>query len=259
MLSIETVPTSGTRRPSTRTVGVVGQPAPHAVAVADRDRAEPGLALGDEAASVARALPRQRALDLGDVAGELERRLEAVVGRVAVERVHAVDGDPAADHVESGVRTAQRRGRVRRVDGSAGMTRDPLGEQGQLLVDERLVARRTWRNGSSAPRAGRRRRRPRATPRPGRGCRAGPCRCRASRARAGRRGSAATNSSRQATTSARAEIATESSSGESAPITSSGPSMPAARRVAASPAVATASDAAPPRSAARAAGTAPCP
>ena len=46
---------------------------------------------------------------------------------------------------------------------------------------------------------------------------------------------------------------------DSAPITSSGPSMPAARSSAASPAVATASHVAPPRCAARAAGTAPWP
>ena len=54
-----------------------------------------------------------------------------------------------------------------------------------------------------------------------------------------------------------AATATSSSSADSAPMTSTGPSRPAARRPAASPAVATASQLAPPASAARAAGTAP--
>ena len=71
--------------------------------------------------------------------------------------------------------------------------------------------------------------------------------------------SRATNDSRQATTSARAASATSSSSGDSAPITSTGPSMPASRSPRASSAVATASQLAPPASAARAAGTIPCP
>ena len=125
--------------PVDQDLGVVGQPAPVAVAVADRDRAEPGRLRGDEAAPVARALARLAALDLGDVARELERRLEAVGGRVALKGVHPVDGDPAAHHVEARVGPAQRGRRVGGVDERAGMSCDPRPERRELGVDERLV------------------------------------------------------------------------------------------------------------------------
>ena len=161
-------------------VGVVGEPAPDAVAVADRDGAEPRLALGHEAAAVAGALPRPRALDLGDVADQLERGLEPVVGGVAVERVHAVDGDAAAHHVEAGGRLAQRRGRVGGVHGHAGMAGDPRARSARAAPrGSRRRPRRPWRSASSARRAGRPPPRPPARPRPGRACPAGPSRCRA--------------------------------------------------------------------------------
>ena len=120
-------------------VGVVGQRAAVAVAVADRDRPEPGGALGDEPAAVAGALAGLAALDLGDVAGQLERRLEVVVGRVAVVGVHPVDRDAAAHHAEAGVGAAQRGGGVRGVDERVWMALDPAAEGRELLVDERLV------------------------------------------------------------------------------------------------------------------------
>ena len=133
-------------------VGVVGQRAADAVAVPDRQRAEPRLALGHEPAPVAGALAGPRALDLGDVADQLQRRLEPVVGGVAVERVHAVDGDPAAHQVEPRGRLAQRGGRVGGVHGHAGRGGRPTPERGGAAPRGRPGRpRRRWRSASSAP------------------------------------------------------------------------------------------------------------
>ena len=129
-------------------LGAAGEAAADAVAVADRDRRDPRVALGDEAAPVAGALPRPRALDLGDVADELERRLEPVLGRVAVERVHAVDRDPAADHVQPRRRLAQRRGGVRGVAhdaervGPGQEALELLGHELRVVVGGREVGHR---------------------------------------------------------------------------------------------------------------------
>ena len=155
-----------------------GQPAPDAVAVADRDRADPRVALGDEAPPVPHALPRPRALDLGDVADQLQCGLQAVLGRVAMERVHPVDRDPAADHVEPRGRLAQRAGRVGGVAHHAkavGPGQKPL----ELLGHERGIVVGGGEVGHRArqPIAGRGR--PRGWPRSDRACRAGPSPCRA--------------------------------------------------------------------------------
>ena len=101
MLSIETAPTTGARRPPTTTSALFVSPRRYAVAVADRDRAQPRVALGDEAPPVAGALPRLAALDLGQVGAQLQRGLQPLLGRVALERVEAVDRDAAADHVQA--------------------------------------------------------------------------------------------------------------------------------------------------------------
>ena len=56
-------------------------------------------------------------------------------GGVLVERVHAVDGDAAADHVQPGVRLAERRGGV----GGVAQRVQAVGpgeESGELLAHE---------------------------------------------------------------------------------------------------------------------------
>src|SRR4051794_9754297 len=123
MLSMLTVPASGYRRPPMSTsavlvsarlppspepigvgargvgapadepVRVVGQRAPHAVAVADRDRGQVGGLARPPAPPVARALPRRRWLDRCHVGPQRERGLEALLAGIALERVEAVDGD----------------------------------------------------------------------------------------------------------------------------------------------------------------------
>src|SRR5205814_10039367 len=75
--------------------------------MADRPHAEVRVALGDEAAPVARALAGRAGLDLGDVGAQLERRLEAPRRRVLAEGVEAVDRDAAAHEIEMGPRLAQ--------------------------------------------------------------------------------------------------------------------------------------------------------
>ena len=62
MLSIETVPTSGDAAAADEDSALFVSAAPHAVAVADRDRGEPRVALGDEPPPVARALARRARL-----------------------------------------------------------------------------------------------------------------------------------------------------------------------------------------------------
>ena len=140
MLSIDTVPTTRHAAPAHEHVAVVGQRAPDAVAVADRHRADPGRRGGDEAAPVAGALPRGDRLDLGEVGHELERRREPVAAGVGAERVHAVDGDPAADQVEPRLRDPQRGGGVRGVQQQAVVARPqrlgPGQEAGELLARE---------------------------------------------------------------------------------------------------------------------------
>jgi hypothetical protein len=81
-------------------VGVVRQRTTPAVAVADREHAHERVLFGDEASPVADALALRAQLHLGDVGLELERRLQSACRRVLAERVHAVDRDAAAHHVE---------------------------------------------------------------------------------------------------------------------------------------------------------------
>ena len=68
-------------------------------------------ASGHEPPPVSHALPRAAALDVGDVGAQLERRLEVVAGRVALEGIEAVDGDPAAHEVEVRLGRRERSGR----------------------------------------------------------------------------------------------------------------------------------------------------
>ena len=125
--------------------------------------------LGDPGAPVAGALAGVEALDVGDVAAQRHRRLQAVARRgSAPERVHAVDRDPAADHVEvatrgrAASRRCWRRGASARVRslGARGELREAL----ELLAQERLVLDRRPSRSASTGRPGRPgRRRPRAS------------------------------------------------------------------------------------------------
>ena len=71
------------------------------VRVADRHDPDPRLMLGDEAASVARALTGRQPLDERDVGLPAKRRLEPVVGRIAPEGRDAVQRNSAAHRVEA--------------------------------------------------------------------------------------------------------------------------------------------------------------
>ena len=247
-LSIETVPTSGRRTPPTSTSALLVSPRRTPSRVADRQRGQERLAVGDEAPPVARALAGRDRLDRGRVGLERQRRLEAVGGRVLVERVEAVDRDPAADEVEVRARLAQRRRAVRRVEDQLRVARPSAARPRPRTAraarrGTRRRARRRSRSGSSA------RRRPRlaasrvassASRVPSRPMPVSSLTC--SRAPS----AASAKPSVQATRSASAASATSSSSGEIAPRMSSRPSIPAIRRSIASPAVATASHVAPP-------------
>ena len=128
---------------SDQDVGVVREPPPPAVAVADRDDPDAGVLFGHEAPAVAGALAGRAGLDLGHVGAQLEGRLEAPLGRVAAEGIHAVDGDAAADHAELRAHVAQHRGAVGGVDQHArvalGDPRRPAREGRQLSREEAFV------------------------------------------------------------------------------------------------------------------------
>ena len=134
------MPTSGKRRPPTSSVGVVGQRAAHAVAVPDRHGGEHRLLPRHEATPVAGALAGRAGLDLGDVAGELQRGLEVARGGILLERVEAVDRDARAHEVEVAVDVAQQRGGVRGVQDQARVALaqrgSPCGEALELLAEE---------------------------------------------------------------------------------------------------------------------------
>ena len=215
MLSIETVPASGHAGGRRRARRPVRQPAPHAVAVADRDRGEPGVARGDEAPPVARALPGARALDLGDVGDELQRRHEPVLGRVALERVHAVDRDrrsgrcPAAPRAPRASRPSSRRAGSRRdaprsasAHGRKRASCSRMNAGSSSAVAKCVIAPASRSRGAAADRVGDARRLVRvARPEPAHAgveldVHADPA--------ASARRARATNASRQATTSARA-------------------------------------------------------
>ncbi len=125
-------------------VRIVGQAAPPAVAVADRDHRDARVLLGHELAPVAGALPCLAQPDLGHVGAQLQRRLERPGGGILAEWVHAVDGDAAAHHVELRLRVAQHSSAVGRVhqqlrlfglDGGS-----PALEGPQLACEEARVA-----------------------------------------------------------------------------------------------------------------------
>ena len=199
MLSMLTVPRSGRRRPPMSTSALFGQ---RRGARRRRSRSGPSRASSarsrDEAPAVAGALPRRDRLDLGDVGVQLERGLEAVVGRVALERVEAVDRDAGAHEVEVRRRVAQRRGAVGGVQqrardgaraaarprrGSARAARRRTSSPGSSAVAKCVIAPASSRRGRRGDRVGDARGLARR-----RACPGGPCRCRASRARAPARG-----------------------------------------------------------------------
>ena len=79
-----------------------GQVAAEPVPVTDGDDADPRVALGGPAATVAGALARPVQSRLNDLARPGQDRLEAVLQRVGAERREAVEGDPAPGGVEAG-------------------------------------------------------------------------------------------------------------------------------------------------------------
>ena len=125
-------------RPSDQHLGA-RQTAPEAVRVADRDEPDPRRPLGDEAAAVARALPRRERLRLRDVAHPREHRLEAVRGRIVSEGREPVERDPAPDGVQPGCGHAQRRRAVREMGRHALEFRRERGERVDLAAGEDLV------------------------------------------------------------------------------------------------------------------------
>ena len=215
MLSIDTVPTSGTRRPPTSTSARLRQPAADAVAVADRDRRRARSSRSaTNRAPVAGALARRGALDLGDVAdaARAPARGRARPGRAGTgpcRRSRSRSGPGRGATAGS----PQRRRRVRGVATRPGWRRErvrPGREARELLGHERRVVVGGREVGHQRPRAAarapRRRRRPASASRGV--ARAEPphagveldvhAACRPRRSAA----SAATNASRQATTSA---------------------------------------------------------
>ncbi len=141
MLSIETVPTSGPAAAADEHLGVVGEGAADAVAVAERDHPDPGVDRRLPPAPVAGAGAGREALDVGDVGAQRERRPQALLGRIALEGIEAVDGDAAAGHVVVGAAVAQDGGAVGGVDerrsGYSALTAvGDLVEAVELLVEE---------------------------------------------------------------------------------------------------------------------------
>ena len=244
MLSIDTVPTSGTRRPPTSTSQSLRERAAHAVAVADRHRADPGRRGGDEAPAVADALPDRERLDLGHVGAQLQRGRQPVARRVLPERVHAVGGDAAAHQVQARLRERERRGRVggvqqqvavrgaerlapRARSGRAARARSPGSSS---AVAKCVIAPASRNRGAAAIAAAVRVASP-ASRVPSRPMPVSSLTCTPARSPSGCPASAAANPSRQATTSARARSAAVSSAADSAPMTSSGPADPGRAQV----------------------------
>jgi len=120
---------------SDKDFGVVGESAAPAVPVADRDRGDPSGGGRAPAAAVAGAVARLELADGGDVGLEVQRGLESARGGILLERVHAVDGDAAAHHVEVRRRLAEGGRAVGGVD-------DDVGVLGAEALGE--CARRRW-------------------------------------------------------------------------------------------------------------------
>ena len=159
-LSMLTVPTSGWRCAADQHVGVVGQAAPPAVAVADRQQRRRGVALGDEAPAVAgalagrgRASPRRRR-SCSSSAGSRPRA--AGSRRTGPCRRRRCRSGPcrSARPARAASRRCWPRARAargaRRVSGRA--QRANVGEL-RSRRSRRPRARRRWRSGSSARRA----------------------------------------------------------------------------------------------------------
>src|SRR5665811_1749993 len=78
--------------------------------IRDRQHSDPGRPRRTPGLAVAGALAGLEILHGGDVGAQRERRSEAALGGIALERVEAVDGDAAAGHVEVGAALAEDRG-----------------------------------------------------------------------------------------------------------------------------------------------------
>ena len=104
-----------------------GEVTAEAVRVAHRHDPDPGRSLRDEATSIAGALSRLEQLDLRKARVPRQDRLQAVIGRIGVERRQAVEGDTAARGVEVGLGQSQRPRTVGEVPGQVAVLlgRDP--------------------------------------------------------------------------------------------------------------------------------------
>ncbi len=120
-------------------VGVVGEGAADAVAVAKRDHPDPGVHRRRPLAPVAGAGAGGEPLDVGDVRVQRERRPQALLGRVVLKGVEPVDGHPAPRHPVVGAFGAEDGGAVGSVDEDLGMLGFDRGgdlvETVELLVE----------------------------------------------------------------------------------------------------------------------------
>ena len=170
-------------------LGVVGEHAPHAVAVADRDHRELGRAAWRRTCARSRRSPPARTAcaprprSAARSAASRPKR-----SRIDAERVEAVDGAAAARHVEPRRARTQQRRAVLAVHEQPGVAlaqrRHPLLEARELLVHERAVVGLGGRQMGHRARPARgpahpRRARRAASRARRRGCRGAPSRCRA--------------------------------------------------------------------------------
>ncbi len=116
-----------------------GQVAAKAVRITHRDYSDPRLALGNEAAAVARALSRRELLDLCELAAPEKRRLEPVLRRIFAEGREPVKRDPATGRVEACRRQPKGRGTVGEVTGEVRVGRRRVRKSLNLLFGERGV------------------------------------------------------------------------------------------------------------------------
>ena len=121
-------------------LAVVREAAANAVPVADRQHPDPGVGRSEPAPAVAGARPGRKALGVGHVGAQLERRLQPAGEGIGVEGVEPVDRDPAASHVEMRGGLPQRGGAVGGVHQQTRvLAAHPFGEAGEpleLLVEE---------------------------------------------------------------------------------------------------------------------------
>ena len=137
------VPASGRRRPRTTTSPPGERMPPDSVRVADRNNPEQRRLARHEAPAVPGALTGGTRLQRRNPRDELEGRLEVAGACVLAERIEAVEGDPAAGHVEPGPSRAQQCGAVLRVRGNRAVLLaqrlEPGREAVELLLEEARV------------------------------------------------------------------------------------------------------------------------